>query len=270
MCAGGGYYCQTCWSQPKYDFQWTVARKCGQLSGWFCAANGCPYDKKRMAGLITFNDKTNPKGSFVMNARMPSGKTANVLSAIKVVNTIRLGECAMTDEDVRRHGGLGEALKKTIGADNDRYYRYFDQLRRVAKEGEIKPPNLAGHDCPHFEICDGPNDVTLTTKDFDGRGFVVYDVGKLFNYEEPPDLSDAAWKAIVQTVLSAWSVAEAGVIHPDLLNRWTKCSKKTLKSLRNWTYIRSTGCHPPVDDKKLGKPASREYKEWAARPFDDF
>ena len=132
VCAGGGYYCQTCWSQPKYDFQWTVARKCGQLSGWFCAANGCPYDKKRMAGLITFKDKTNPTGSFVMNTRMPSGTTANLLGAIKVVNAIRLGECKVTDDEARKHGGLGEALKSMIGADNDRYYRCFDQLRGVA------------------------------------------------------------------------------------------------------------------------------------------
>ena len=45
VAAGGGYYCQTCWTQPKYDFHWTKARKCGSLSGWFCAAKGHAYDK---------------------------------------------------------------------------------------------------------------------------------------------------------------------------------------------------------------------------------
>jgi hypothetical protein len=53
IAAGGGYYCQTCWTQPKYDYHWTLARKYGnKLSGWFCGANGCPYDSKRMPVAI--------------------------------------------------------------------------------------------------------------------------------------------------------------------------------------------------------------------------
>ena len=71
--AGEGYYCQSCYTQPKYDYHWPRARKCGALSGWFCAANGCAYDQKRMAGLITFCDKNDPNNSFVLNTRMPSG-----------------------------------------------------------------------------------------------------------------------------------------------------------------------------------------------------
>jgi hypothetical protein len=27
IAAGGGYYCQTCWTQPKYDYHWTKAKK---------------------------------------------------------------------------------------------------------------------------------------------------------------------------------------------------------------------------------------------------
>ena len=219
-----------------------------------------------MAGLITFNDKTNPDGSFVMNTRMPSGTTANLLSAIKVISYIRLGECAVTDDDARRFGSLGEALKRAIGADNDRYYRCFDQLREVATDAYMTMPDLNGHDCPHFEICESPNDVTLKRQDLDGRGFVVYDVGKLFNYEDPPDVTDEAWKAVVQTVISAWSVAEAGAIHTDYLNQWTACSKKTLNNLHTWTYIRSTQHYPP-DGVNPPKPASRADLEWAAKPF---
>ena len=200
---------------------------------------------------------------------MPSGTTANLLGAIKVVNAIRLGECKVTDDEARKHRGLGEALKRMIGADNDRYYRCFDQLREVAKEGSITYTDLTGHDCPHFEICEGPNDVTLITQDLDGRGFVVYDVGELFNREDPADPSDEAWRAVVQTVVSAWGVAEAGAIHPDYLNTWTKCANKTLWDLRSWTYIRSTQHYPP-EGNKPGKRASRRDLEWAAKPFVDF
>ena len=45
-------------------------------------------------GLAT--DKTDPKKSFVMNTRMAAGTTANMLSAIKVVNAIRMGEYKLT------------------------------------------------------------------------------------------------------------------------------------------------------------------------------
>jgi hypothetical protein len=112
IAAGGGYYCQNCWTQPKFDFHWTLAAKCGNsLSGWFCGAHGCPYDAKRMAGLITFADKADPKNSFVMNTRMPTGIAANLLSAIKLINCIRMGECKVSDEDARKAGGDRESLE---------------------------------------------------------------------------------------------------------------------------------------------------------------
>ena len=92
---------------------------------------------KRMAGLVTFTDKTDPNSSFVLNTKMPTGTVANMLSAIKVVNAIRLGECAVTDEDARRAGSLGAAIKNMIGADNERYFRLFDQLREVQTEATL-------------------------------------------------------------------------------------------------------------------------------------
>ena len=97
----------------------------------------------------------------------------------------------------------------------------------------------------------------------------MYDVGELFNKETPAQPSDDAWKSVVQVVLSAWTVAEAGAIHPDHLNAWTSCSKKTLKALRNWTFIRATGRYPP-EDATPGSEASPSDKEWASIPFNDF
>ena len=108
----------------------------------------------------------------------------------------------------------------------------------------------------------------MTRKDF-GRGCVVYDVGLLFNRENPADPSEDAWKGVVQVVLSAWGLAEAGAIHPDHLNAWTSCSKKTLTALRNWTFIRATGRYPP-DGETPGQEASESDKEWAANPLEDF
>jgi hypothetical protein len=135
VAAGGGYYCQDCWTQPKLDLHWTLAKCCGNSSsGWFCGARGCPYDAKRMAGLITFADKTDKNNSFVMNTRMPMGTAANMLAAIKLINCIRMGECKVSDEDARKKGGIGEALKGMITDDNERYFRLFDQLRNVQKE----------------------------------------------------------------------------------------------------------------------------------------
>ena len=91
-------------------------------------------------GLVT--DKTDPKKSFVMNTRMPAGTTANVLSAIKVVDVILTGECKLTADDVRRAGGIGRALKNMIGCDNGRYYRLFDMLRRVQSEAILTHPDI--------------------------------------------------------------------------------------------------------------------------------
>ena len=74
---------------------------------------------------------------------------------------------------------------------------------------------------------------------------------------------------VVQVVLSAWGVAEAGAIHPDHLNAWTSNSKKTLTALRSWTFIRATGRYPP-EGETPGQAASESDKEWAAKPFEDF
>jgi hypothetical protein len=268
VAAGGVYYCQECWTQPKYDLHWTKARCCGALSGWFCGAFGDAYDSKRMAGLITFADKTDPDSSFVLNTRMPTGSVANMLSAIKMVNAIRMGACAVSDEDARKVGGLGKAIKNMIGDDNDRYFRLFGQLRAVQREATLTHPNLSDHNFPEFKILDGANDVTLTSKDY-GRACVVYDVGKLFNREEPADPSAEAWKGVIRVVLAAWGVAEAGAIHPDHLNGWTGCSKKALASLRCWTFVRATGRYPP-EGTTPGLVASDVDKKWASQPFDSF
>ena len=40
VAAGGGYYCQTCWTQPKHDMRWTVSTGHGKLSGWWCGYEG--------------------------------------------------------------------------------------------------------------------------------------------------------------------------------------------------------------------------------------
>ena len=120
---------------------------------------------------------------------------------------------------------------------------------------------------PAFKICEGANDVTLTSKDF-GRSCVVYDVGKLFNRESPAVPSVDAWKGVLQVILAAGGVAEAGAIHPDHLNDWTSCSKKALVNLRCWTLIRASACYPP-DGTTPGKDASEQNKEWASMPFND-
>lgn len=166
VAVGGGFYCQDCFTQPRNEYRWTVASKCGSLSGWFCSNKGCPYDTKRMAGLVTFADKEDAAKSFVMNTRMPQGTTANLLAAIKLVNLIRNGECELTTEDISRAGGVGQALKRLIGMDNDRYDRLFALLRGVAVGGSIQAPNLGEHHCPEFEICEGENEVTLRAEDF--------------------------------------------------------------------------------------------------------
>ena len=244
--------------------------KCGSLSGWFCANKGCPYDTARMAGLLTFADKNDPAGSFVMNTRMPDGTTANMLAAIKLVNMIRLGECAFISKDIRRAGGLGLALKSMIGNDNERYSPLFGKLLGVARPGYLQRPKLDEHQYPDFEICEGSNDVTLRTEDY-GRGYVMYDVAKLFDGDEPAEPSDGAWRGIVQTVVSAWGIAEAVAIQPEEMNRYTSCSKKALRNLRTWTFIRNKGCYPPDDDESTTMTESSESdKSWAAEAFNDW
>ena len=104
-------------------------------------------------------------------------------------------------EDISKAGGVGKALKKLIGADNDRYFRSFAMLRAVAVGGIIHAPNLGEHHCPEFEICEGKNEITLRAQDF-GRPFIMYNVAQLFAGDEPAEACDGAWRAIVQTVLS--------------------------------------------------------------------
>ena len=268
VAAGGGYYCQTCGTQPKYDFQWTVATGCGALSGWFCPKEGCPYDTQRMAGLITFEDKKDASSSFVMNTRMAEGSTANMLSTMKLVNVIRNGECKLSNDDVRRAGGLGTALRNMIGGDNELYHRLFSKLRGVAVPGHLHAPNVDRSYYPHFKVCEGENDVTLRTADF-GRPFVMYDVNQLFDGAEPAEASDGAWRGIVQVILSAWGLAEACALHPDM-NTVTSLSKKVVKNLTKWTHIRATGKYPLSDDEWSLTEASESDKAWAAQDFDEF
>ena len=111
VAAGGGYYCQACWAQPKYDYHWTKAQGCEALSGWFCANCGQAYDIQRMVGLIAFVDKLDPAASAVMNTRMPTGPIANMLSVMKIRGVIRLSECPVTKEDAIKAGRTGPAIK---------------------------------------------------------------------------------------------------------------------------------------------------------------
>ena len=108
----------------------------------------------------------------------------------------------------------------------------------------------------------------LASRDFDRR-CLVYDVGQLFDRMEPANPTSEAWKAVVQTVLEAWGLAEAVAIHPDHLNGFTSCSKKCLKNLRRWTYVRATKRYPPEGDVQ-GRPATEEDLLWASKPFQDF
>jgi len=204
-----------------------------------------------------------------MNTRMPSGKTANMLAAIKFVNAVRMGEAKFTAEDIRRADGLGVMIRDMISSDNERYCRVFHMMRAVLDNARLTHPNISAYNLPQFKLCEGENDVTLTKADF-GRGFEVYKVGGLFGVEEIADPDDGAWRTVVQIVLSAWGIAEASAIHPIELNAWTKCSKKCLGNLRKWTFIRNTGYYPPNDDGTPGSPASAADREWAIVPFDDF
>ena len=74
-----------------------------------------------MAGSITFVDKSNPEGSFMMNTRMPTRSVANMLSAMKITGAIRLNECTVTPEDLAKAGRIGPAIKTMIKLENDRY-----------------------------------------------------------------------------------------------------------------------------------------------------
>ena len=235
----------------------------------FLKKEGHPYDKSRMTGLLTYQDKTDPENSFVLNTRMPSGKTANMLAAIKFVNAVRMGEVKFTAEDIRRAEGLGVMIRDMISSDNERYCRVFHKMRAVLDDARLTPPNISGYNLPDFKLCEGENDVTLTQSDF-GRGFEVYRVGGLFRPEDIANPTDDQWKTVVQIVLSAWGIAEASVILPNELNAWTKCSKKSLGALRKWTFVRNTGYYPPNADDTPGSRASAEDIAWAALPFEDF
>ena len=141
-------------------------------------------------------------------------------------------------------------------------------LRQVAQSATITPPDLSKHSLPEFEICEGNNDVTLTRAD-KGRGFIVYDVDKLFNKDDPAEPSAEAWKGVLQAVMNGWTLAEAAQIHTDELHLWSGCAKKALNRLREWTYIRATGSCYPWDGHPGKKPTLAE-QEWAALPFDSF
>ena len=60
-----------------------------------------------------------------------------------------------------------------------------------------------------------------------GRGNLVYDVGRLFDKEDPVEMTSEVWKGVLQAVLEAWSIAEAVSIHPDALTKMSSCSLLT-------------------------------------------
>ena len=266
--AGGGYFCERCMRKTKYDYQWTKATGTGTMSDWFCGSCGYPYDKGRMAGVLTYVDVQDPVKSFIIRCRMPSGTVANFRTALALVNLIRHNECPITDEDAERFGGLGAAFRVAIGNDNDRYYRSFDNLRAVACPATLTRPDLCGKDLPHFKICDGPNDVTLREENY-GRGCLVYDLKELFpvDGDAQAELDDGPWKAILRAVISSWGVADAAACDPATLHAWSNCAKATLVRLRTWTFLRAIQRHPPTEDKRPGREASEADMEWASQPF---
>ena len=136
-----------------------------------------------------------------------------------------------------------------------------------SNEGEIKGPAVDPDLYPKFQVCEGANDVTVKTEDF-GRANIFYDDGKLFDNQEPFEMTAEAWEGVLQGVLEAWGLAEAVSLHPDQMNTLTSCSMKTLKQLRNWSYIRATGHYPPSDTKPSEK-ATKKDLAWAAKSFDD-
>ena len=144
----------------------------------------------------------------------------------------------------------------------------MDMLRAVQIEATITQPDVSNDRFPAFQICEGANDVTLKKKDF-GRACVVYDVGELFNKESHAEPSAEAWKGVLRVVLEAWGIAEAAALHPDHLNRWTNCSKKSIQRLRNWSYIRAAKRYPPTGTTP-GILATESELAWASKPFNDF
>ena len=98
---------------------------------------------------------------------------------------------------------------------------------------------------------------------------VYYDIGKLFEHADAALKTDESWKAILNMIFDAWGLAEAAAIHPEELNDCTNCKKDTLRRLRKWTYLRSTGHHPPDPDTNdtLGRKGSPTELEEAAKPF---
>ena len=267
--AGGGYFCEECMTQTKYDYYWTKATGTGSLSGWFCGVCGHPYDTSRMAGVLTYADVQNAKNSFIIRCRMPSRTVANFRTAIALANLIRHQDCAVSDADVARAGNLGAAFREAIGCDNNRYFRSFDKLREVLCGRTLTRPNLLDKNLPHFKICDGPGDVTLREKDY-GRACIAYDLKKLFPVGdgEQAELDDGPWKAILQAVIGAWGVADAAAVFPEKLNELSGCSIKTVKNLRSWTFLRATQHYPPDEHGGALVRGSAADLAWAAKPFE--
>ena len=124
---------------------------------------------------------------------------------------MRLGEFPFSEGEIhdRRHGGIGEAIKSFIAEDDVKYYRNIEMLRRNVKGGTIRYPDVDRYKpMPEFKVCQGKNDVTLKPCD-KNRAFAYYDVGKVFNKDDESEPTDAAWKAIINMIIEAWSVAEA-------------------------------------------------------------
>ena len=267
--AGGGYFCENCMTQTKFDWHWTKATGTGTLSGWFCGPCGYPYDTRRMAGVLTYADVGDPDSSFVLRCRMPEGTVANFRTALALANLIRHSEYSVSDQDIERYGTLGEAFRNAIGNDNERYYRAFDKLRNVARPGTLQRPDILDKDLPHFKICDGPGDVTLRERDY-GRPCVVYDLKQLFPDDDgaQAELDDGPWKAILGAIVGAWGIADAAACDVATLNKWTNCSKKTLESLRKWTFLRATKRLPPTEAHPEGRKGSESDLAWAAKPFE--
>ena len=199
---------------------------------------------------------------------MPTGGVANLLSAMKITGAINVNECPVTPEDLAKAGRTGPAIKTMIKLDNDRYYRLMDMLRDVQTEGKITEPAVDHGRYPKFQVCEGEDDVTLKAGDFD-RGMILYDVGKLFDKDDPAEMTAEASKGVLQIVLEAWGLAEAVSLHPEQLNKLSNCSKKTLKMLRAGSYILATGHYPPSDTTP-GETATEADLAWAAKSFNNF
>ena len=234
------YLCQECGHLPYHDYDYFVVKKAGKLSGWFCAYCRGQYDRSKMQGLLSVIDRTATKNSVVVRICMPSGRMANVVSLMKMINCMRTGNFTITEEAMTSLQHLATNLRTIIARDNRMAAAGLKQIGATETAAAAKSPEYLMGGCGEWCFAEEPCDLTLRERDT-GTLKRFLNVKDIMNSTCSMECTRAVVSAVCKVVFACYGMAEVDTLLFPALKEDSGISGADLQAIVQWVAVRKTG-----------------------------